>query len=163
MGNFGERSENKVKVKVKSSPTLCDPMDRNLPGSSVHGIFQARVLEWVAISFSKGCSRPSNRTRVSHCRQTFAGRRLPSEPQDEGKARVSNPISLSLEGREGMTSAARVSPPRLQNLLERPVVPALLWVALSSWSRWCQLLPIMLALGEGMAFLCCSSQVFNFP
>ena len=92
-----------------------------------------------------------------------AGRRLPSEPQDEGKARVSNPISLSLEGREGMTSAARVSPPRLQNLLERPVVPALLWVALSSWSRWCQLLPIMLALGEGMAFLCCSSQVFNFP
>ena len=49
MGNFGERSENKVKVKVKSCPTFCDPMDCNLPGSSVHGIFQARVLEWVAI------------------------------------------------------------------------------------------------------------------
>ena len=32
--------------------TLCDPMDYSLPGSSVHGIFQARVLEWVAISFS---------------------------------------------------------------------------------------------------------------
>ena len=32
--------------------TLCDPMDHSLPGSSVHGIFQARVLEWVAISFS---------------------------------------------------------------------------------------------------------------
>ena len=159
MGNFGERSENKVKVKVKSCPTFCDPMDRNLPGSSVHGISQARVLEWVAISFSKGFSRPSNRTWVSR----IAGRRLPSEPQDEGKARVSNPISLSLEGREGMTSAARVSPPRLQNLLERPVVPALLWVALSSWARWCQLLSIMLALEEGMAFLCCSSQVFNFP
>ena len=34
-------------------PTLCDPMDCSLPGSSVHGIFQARVLEWVAISFSR--------------------------------------------------------------------------------------------------------------
>ena len=36
---------NHVKVKVKSCPTLCDPMDCNLPCSSVHGIFQARVLE----------------------------------------------------------------------------------------------------------------------
>ena len=35
-----------------SCPTLCDPMDCSLSGSSVHGIFQARVLEWVAISFS---------------------------------------------------------------------------------------------------------------
>ena len=34
-------------------PTLCDPMDRSLPGSSVHGIFQARVLEWAAISVIK--------------------------------------------------------------------------------------------------------------
>ena len=33
-------------------PTLCDPMDCSLPGSSIHGIFQARILEWVAISFS---------------------------------------------------------------------------------------------------------------
>ena len=36
-----------------SCPTLCDPMDCSLPGSSLHGIFQARLLEWVAISFSK--------------------------------------------------------------------------------------------------------------
>ena len=35
-------------------PTLCDPMDHGPPGSSVHGILQARVLEWVAISFSAG-------------------------------------------------------------------------------------------------------------
>ena len=38
---------------AQSCPTLCDPMDHSLPGSSVHGIFQARVLEWVAISFSR--------------------------------------------------------------------------------------------------------------
>ena len=37
---------------AQSCPTLCDPMDCNLPGSSVHGIFQARVLEWVAVAFS---------------------------------------------------------------------------------------------------------------
>ena len=42
-----------MKVKLlQSCPTLCDPMDCSPPGSSVHGIFQARVLEWVAIAFS---------------------------------------------------------------------------------------------------------------
>ena len=46
--------------------TLCEPMDCTLPGSSVHGIFQARVLEWVAISFSRGFSWPRDWTRVSH-------------------------------------------------------------------------------------------------
>ena len=44
----------KVKSKeiAQSCPTLSDPMDCSLPGSSIHGIFQARVLEWVAIAFS---------------------------------------------------------------------------------------------------------------
>ena len=45
--------------------TLCNPMDCSLPGFSIHGILQARVLEWVAISFSKGSSRPRDGTRVS--------------------------------------------------------------------------------------------------
>ena len=45
--------------------TLCDPMDCSLPGSSIHGIFQASVLEWVAISFSKESSRPRDETQVS--------------------------------------------------------------------------------------------------
>ena len=43
------KSESEV---AQSCPTLCDPMDCSLPGSSIHGIFQARVLEWVAIAFS---------------------------------------------------------------------------------------------------------------
>ena len=47
-------------------PTLCDPMDCSLPGSSVHGILQARVLEWVAMPFSRGSSQPKDRTQVSH-------------------------------------------------------------------------------------------------
>ena len=37
---------------LQSCPTLCDPMECSLPGSSIHGIFQARVLEWSAIAFS---------------------------------------------------------------------------------------------------------------
>ena len=55
----------KVKVKSLSHVWLCNPMDCSLPGSSVHGIFQAIVLEWIAISFSRGSSPPRDRTRVS--------------------------------------------------------------------------------------------------
>ena len=49
-----------------SCPTLCDPVDYSLPGSTIHGIFQAKILEWVAISFSRRSSRPRDSTRVSH-------------------------------------------------------------------------------------------------
>ena len=57
---------------AQSCLTLYDPMDCNLPGSSVHGILQARVLERVPISFSRGSSWPRNRTWVSHiARQTL--------------------------------------------------------------------------------------------
>ena len=44
--------------------TLCNPMDYNPPGSSVHGILQARILEWIAIPFSRGSSQARNQTRV---------------------------------------------------------------------------------------------------
>ena len=50
---------------AQSCPTPSDPMGCSLPGSSIHGIFQARVLEWVAISFSRGSSQPRDRTWVS--------------------------------------------------------------------------------------------------
>ena len=43
---------------LQSCPTLCDPIDSSLPGSSVHGIFQARVLEWGAIAFSVFDTKP---------------------------------------------------------------------------------------------------------
>ena len=66
--SYGETQTNCVKwSEVKSlSPTLCDAVDCSLSGCSIHGIFQARVLEWIAISFSRGSSRPRNRTQVSH-------------------------------------------------------------------------------------------------
>ena len=46
-------------------PTLCDPMDHNPPGSSVRGLLQARILEWVAAPFSRESSQPRNLTQVS--------------------------------------------------------------------------------------------------
>ena len=63
------KSESEV---TQSCPTLCNPMDCNLPHFSVHGIFQARVLEWVAISFPRGSSQPRDGTWVSH----IVGRRF---------------------------------------------------------------------------------------
>ena len=57
----------KVKVKSLSHVRLCcDPLDCGLSGSSVHGMFQARVLEWVVISFSRGSSWLRDWTLVSH-------------------------------------------------------------------------------------------------
>ena len=50
---------------IQSCLTLCDPMDCSSPGSSVHGVIQAKILEWVAISFSKGSSRPKDGTQIS--------------------------------------------------------------------------------------------------
>ena len=50
---------------TQSCPTLCNPMDCSPPGSSVHEIFQARILEWVAISFSRESSQPRDQTWVS--------------------------------------------------------------------------------------------------
>ena len=56
-------------------PTLCNPRDYSLPGSSIHQILQARILEWVTLSFSRGSSQPRDRTWVSG----IVGRSLPSE------------------------------------------------------------------------------------
>ena len=55
---------------------FCNPMDYNPPGSSVHGILQARILEWVAVPFSRGSSRPRDQTQLS----CIAGRLFTMEP-----------------------------------------------------------------------------------
>ena len=62
---------------AQSCPTLCDPMDYIPPGSSIHGILWAEVLEWVAISFSRGSSQFKDLTRVS----VLHADTLPSEPK----------------------------------------------------------------------------------
>ena len=68
----------KVKVLVaQSCPTLCDPVDCSLPGSSVLGILQARLLEWVAIPFFRGSSQP----RIEPRWPAMQADSLQSEPQ----------------------------------------------------------------------------------
>ena len=62
---------------LQSCSTLCNPMDCSPPGSSVHGILLTRILEWVAIPFSRGFSWPRDRTPVSSC---IAGRFFTAEP-----------------------------------------------------------------------------------
>ena len=75
---------------LRSCPTLCDPLDRSPPGSSVRGILQAGILEWVAIPFSRGSSRPRDRTQVSRMQADS----LPAEPL--GKPKSTGVGSLSL-------------------------------------------------------------------
>ena len=60
-----------------------DPMDYNLPASSVHGISQARILEWVAIFFSRGSSQPRNRTYIS----CLAGGFFTTEPSGKPQSK----------------------------------------------------------------------------
>ena len=67
------KSESEVS---QSCLTLCNPVDYSLPGSSIPGIFQARILEWVAISFSRRFSQLRNWTQISH---TVGFTTLPSE------------------------------------------------------------------------------------
>ena len=60
--NLEESKESEV---TQLCPTLGDPMECSPPGSSVHGILQARILEWVAYHFSRGSPRPGDRNGVS--------------------------------------------------------------------------------------------------
>ena len=60
------KQTNVFAMSLKSCLTLCDPMDCSPPGSSVHGIFQTRILEWVAIFFSRGSSQSRDQTLISY-------------------------------------------------------------------------------------------------
>ena len=60
-----KEKKKKESEAAQSCLTLCDSMDHRLPGFLIHGIFQARILEWVAISFSRTSSRLRDQTQVS--------------------------------------------------------------------------------------------------
>ena len=88
---------------LQSCLTLYDHMDYSLPGSSVHGILQARILEWVAMPSSRGSSWPRNRTRIScivSCIVScIAGRVFTTEPL--GKPLFLDKIGLSFSWKWG--------------------------------------------------------------
>ena len=84
-----------VPGKPLSRVQLCGPMDCSPPGSSIHGIFQARVLEWVAISFSRGSSQPRG--------PALQGDALPSRPPGQTHRKEPGPtcsyrVRVSLYG-----------------------------------------------------------------
>ena len=76
-------------VKVKSCPTLCDPVDCSLPGSSIHGILQARILEWVDISSPGDLPNPETE---------------PGSPALEANALTSEPPGKPIEGSKNQFS-----------------------------------------------------------
>ena len=77
--NKMKRSEVKV---AQSCPTLCHPIDCSLPGSSVHGILQARILEWVTIPFSRRSSQPRDRPRSPALQADSLPSELPGKPKN---------------------------------------------------------------------------------
>ena len=79
--------------------TLCDPVDHSPPGSSVHGIFQARMLEWVAMPSSRGSSPPRDETRVS-CVSCIGRRFFTHRTQKLGERVSNNGIAWRLSGKE---------------------------------------------------------------
>ena len=93
------KSESEV---AQSCPSLCDPIDCSLPGSTIHGIFQARILEWVGISFSRRSSRPRDWTWVSRIvgrRFTiWATREVPSKSEAQLCPTLCDPIDYPVHG-----------------------------------------------------------------
>ena len=69
---------------IQSCATVCESVDYSPPGSSIHGLLQARILEWVAIPFSRGSSQQRDQTQVS----CIAGRFLLSEPPGKIKSKI---------------------------------------------------------------------------
>ena len=121
-----------VFLVAQSGPTLCNPMDCSLPGSSVHGTFQARILEWVAISFSRRSSQPRDRTQVSR----VVGRHLTAWATGEvpGQKRERK-ISLLFINRGGGDACMYIAQPLLTDKTDWPVPLIQQWLKSSS-SEW---------------------------
>ena len=79
-------------LAAKSCLTLCDPMDCSPPGCSVHVTSQARILEWVAISFSRGSSRPRDQTQVN----CLAGEFFSTEPAGKPLFTLTLPVCRAI-------------------------------------------------------------------
>ena len=99
----------KVKVLVaQSCPTLCNPMDCSPPGFSVHGILQARILEWVAIPFSRGSSWPRDRTWVSCTAGSFFTVWATDTAASDYRGWIRKGIIMPLKGLPGWLSGKRI-------------------------------------------------------
>ena len=113
-----------VVVQLLSHVQFCDPIDCSSPGSSVHGISQAIILQWVAISFSRGASQPRDRTLISCVSCTAGGfftAELPGKLFYLGSVQFSHSVvSNSLQPHEPQQARPPCSPPKSQS---SPVMP----------------------------------------
>ena len=117
MERWGSVTEYEVKWSevTPSCPTLCNTMDCSPPGSLVHGIFQAWILEWVAISFSKGSSWPRDETQdsriVGRCFTIWATREVSlnvTELNSKGKSKSLVQLFRVGSGKTGASQVAQM-------------------------------------------------------
>ena len=110
---------------AQSCLTLCDTMDCSLSGFSIHGIFQARVPEWVAISFSSGSSWPRDQTQISCTAGRWftlsATREAPSQRQNTGKSHTTSPENKGFKASSELRAPGYVRIPGLGGEEEEPV------------------------------------------
>ena len=112
-----------VKVKVAQlCLTLCDPMDCSSPGSSLHGIPQASILEWIAIPFSRGSYRPRNHTRVSCIARGFFTSWATFPVVEAAKSTISGPGHFKINS-------------WYTHLMNLPVLPSSLFLFFTSQPR----------------------------
>ena len=104
---FQHLSLNMCAQSLQSSPTLCDPMDWNPPGSSVHGILQGN-LEWVAMPSSRGSSRPRDPMQAS-CVSCTAGGFLIAEPPEHKVCWINPTLANTPQSQRGWVDGSRTA------------------------------------------------------
>ena len=115
---------------------LCDPRDCSPPGSSVHGIYQARILEWVVMPFSRGSSQPRDRTCVPVVPALQADS-LPAEPQGKpvNSGATGDAVSIPGLGRSpGGGNGNSLQYSCLENPMDRGALWAMVHGATKSWT-----------------------------
>ena len=119
--------------------TLCNPVDYCPPGSSVHSIFQARILEWVAILFCRASSQPRDQTRVSHTAGRFFIVWATSDRGGAGceqRGTTQPPSGVHVYVLLLLDMLALTTPNPLLRLSSKPGYWLLLWLALSRENDW---------------------------
>ena len=124
---------------AQSCPTFCDPVDYIPLGSFLHGIFQARILEWVAISSSRGSSPPRDQTHVS-CNPAVSGGFFTTEPTGKPKfeslrCRAPKAVSKTLDCTSTASRGLVLAAPACVRW--GSVVPACLPAVVHSWNLHC--------------------------
>ena len=120
-------------VQSLSCVQLCNPMDYSPPGSSVHGILQARILKWVAIPFSRGSSQPKDQIRVSCNSGRFFTISATRETQNE-----SDSCSLNTNKQLSRSECRNLEVPERENRKTMSeIIMKIIWEdSFQNWNTW---------------------------